>query len=282
MKMVIDSNYFVDEGLKSYLQSSQENIAVLCEFVGIEAYKGNLPLEGISKTLSILEDYPQQVIILKGIRKLNRQDISRAGYLERMIDREQTENLSEYCKTIKKAKAGYPADIASVGKMVVEAKKESERSLNDIDGYVEDSENFAKNFLSEFSQDELKALKNFDFFSKDSIFDKIYLHTMRFTMHIYDNFTKIKVREESFADVINSVIFRNTLCHVLMILRWHINGSPPRNPLKVRNHIYDSGFVTFATYYDGLMSHDKDALQTYNDVIQFLKLLEEKGKCFNS
>lgn len=85
MKKVIDSNFFSNPQLESFLRASENNFAVLCEFSGLEAYKAQNPFEGLSATVSILKRFPKQIIVLKATRTISKQKIKRAGYLKRAV-----------------------------------------------------------------------------------------------------------------------------------------------------------------------------------------------------
>ena len=71
MRKIVDENYFQDTALDKYLSSSEKNYAVLTEYVSMKAYKGNT-LKSIFKSLQILRNYPKQVIVLKGARRIGK------------------------------------------------------------------------------------------------------------------------------------------------------------------------------------------------------------------
>lgn len=64
MKLVVDSNRLQSEELRTYLNASTSNLAVISDFAAMEAYKGNT-LASIYKSMQVLADFPNQVLILK-------------------------------------------------------------------------------------------------------------------------------------------------------------------------------------------------------------------------
>ena len=65
MKLVIDSNQLQTSQFREFLSRSPSNLAVLPDFAAMEAYKGD-SLKTIFKSMVVLADFPEQVIVLKG------------------------------------------------------------------------------------------------------------------------------------------------------------------------------------------------------------------------
>src|SRR5262245_5110558 len=72
MRIVIDSNSLNSEQLRDVLGASSDHCAVISDYAWMEAYKGN-PL-GIQKSLAVLEQFPDQVLLLKGMRAVGALD----------------------------------------------------------------------------------------------------------------------------------------------------------------------------------------------------------------
>lgn len=69
LRVVIDSNRLQSDDLRAFLQVSPNNFAVLTDYAWIEAYKGN-SLVSIQKSMGVLKDFPQQLIVLKSTRAI--------------------------------------------------------------------------------------------------------------------------------------------------------------------------------------------------------------------
>lgn len=69
MKKVIDANYFQDPALTDYLRSDKRNFVVFPDYACMEAYKGSA-IKNISKSIEIVSQFPDQVIVLKGTRDI--------------------------------------------------------------------------------------------------------------------------------------------------------------------------------------------------------------------
>jgi hypothetical protein len=105
MKYVIDRNQLQTPQLRDFLAKSSQNIAVLPDFVAMEAYKGD-PLKTIFKSMSVLSDFPNQVLILKGSAKVCGLTGRRKGLQRRLIDEEQTQGFPLYLRNLRAAEAG--------------------------------------------------------------------------------------------------------------------------------------------------------------------------------
>lgn len=64
MRKVVDSNMLRDPVLGAWLRRSESNVAVLTDYLAMEALKGNA-LVGARKSMEILAGFPEQVAILK-------------------------------------------------------------------------------------------------------------------------------------------------------------------------------------------------------------------------
>ena len=68
MQLVIDSNSLDDDDLRNFLAVSRKNFAVISDYVGLEASGG--PTLALPRLMSVIKDFPKQVIVLKGTKRL--------------------------------------------------------------------------------------------------------------------------------------------------------------------------------------------------------------------
>jgi hypothetical protein len=83
MLKVIDSSMLQSEELLSFLSSSRDNCAVLTDYAGMEAHKGDA-LATIYRSMEIVAQYPKQVIVLKStqiICGLDRPPTAQPGFM---------------------------------------------------------------------------------------------------------------------------------------------------------------------------------------------------------
>src|ERR1700730_8532175 len=95
-RKVVDSNCLQSEALKAYLSASAGNYVVLTDYAAMEAYKGDT-LKSIYRSMEILAQHPQQVVVLRGTQDICALNGRTAASLKPLIDEAQTRDFSEYC-----------------------------------------------------------------------------------------------------------------------------------------------------------------------------------------
>lgn len=118
MRKVIDSNCLESQTLRDYLGAREDNYAVLTDYAAMEAYKGDT-LKSIYSSMSIVSEFPRQVLILKSTSKIVRMSGREKGLQKRLIDKSQTSSFPKYCADLSAARAGNMAlqkSLISMGK----------------------------------------------------------------------------------------------------------------------------------------------------------------------
>src|ERR1041385_1784289 len=95
MRKIVDSNYMQSPKLRAYLAESRKNIAVVTDYAAMEAFKGNT-LVSIFRSMEVLSEFPQQVLVLKSTGSINTLKGRRCGMTRRMIDKDQTKGFTEW------------------------------------------------------------------------------------------------------------------------------------------------------------------------------------------
>lgn len=262
--MIVDSNYLNNPKLATYLASSPENIVVLCDYAALEAYKARNPLNSIMASMAILTDFPNQVIVLKRSVAIQKLKLSENGNQRRMIDASQTRNFPCFCRQLMATKDEsdfYGTQIQNYG---IDAAKNAEEFLEPA-GEIYD---LVCGLATRFTDKQLAQFRNSQPWS-DDLFSivKVHLLEMAAKEHFRASIDIQKLR--------HSLTFRYVMCCYLMALRWISNGKHPKNPAKVRNHVFDCGFAAYATFFDGFLSCDQEALITYKQAISLLKRFEQ-------
>jgi hypothetical protein len=263
--MVIDSNALQDDALREYLSKSHKNIAVVTDYLMIEALKGD-PLRKIFGLMKILTEYPKQVIVLKPMRHVSALKGRRCGMTRRMIESGQTKGFEKWCAGLAKAEAGdenYRRQLIEAGQAATE---QMDLIIANQKTYVQIIENEAKAYTQD-ELDILRADKPFTPQMVDKMAGRIIDLTVKFFATHPDN-----VRPPTPLELPYTFMFRLAACAYLQALRRiKDGGAQDVKADKVANDIVDATFVAFATYFQGLMSKDDKANELYRNVKHALK-----------
>lgn len=260
MKRVIDSNQLQTEQLRAFLASSSRNIAVLPDFVAMEAYKGD-PLKTIFKSMSVLSDFPHQVLILKGSAQVCTLRGRCKGLQRRLIDESQTHGFPEYTRALQLADAGdkrLQAQIIDLGK-----------SANEHLGKMRDEANNMRSAIgvlgSRYTKEERALLRAKEGYTPELI-DKLVRTVMEMAAMIFRD-SPLARRLPNYRELPNTFTFRATFaCHLICLQRFAQGGFVGLSPEKLRNDFVDMMLVAYGTYFDGLMSSDKNVNFMYQEV----------------
>jgi len=232
MKKVIDANCLSHPILEEFLDSDSSNMAVLTEFAGMESFKGDA-VKNICQSMSILCNYPKQVIILKGTRQIIRENQKpKKMNIELFIDEEQTEGFSEACSVIDKAKIGNPRAITPIKERGKQALKEMERLRSDAEKVAQGIEAFYKTFTSS----HLKILRRHEPIPEELSSKMVKDILLLSALSIRDHPDTDQI--PSARELRNTYIFRYSLCCYLLTLDWiekgGLNNSKAEN-FQVKN-----------------------------------------------
>ena len=264
MRMIVDSNYLNNPALATYLASSPAHIVVLCDYAAIEAYKARDSLKSLVASMEILADFPNQVIVLKKSATIQKLKLSGKGNQRQMIDASQTKDFPRFCGQLIAAKGGsdfYATQIRNYGE---DAARHAEESLEAAGEIYE----LVCGLATRFTDKQLAQFRDSQPWS-DDLFSIVKEHLLE--MAVEGHFTA----STDIQKLRYSLTFRYVMCCYLMALRWISNGKPPKNPAKVRNHVFDCGFAAYATFFDGFLSCDQEALITYEQAVSMLKRFDQ-------
>lgn len=267
MKLVIDSNQLRTDRLYEFLAQSPNNSAVLPDFAAMEAYKGE-SLKTIFKSMAVLSNFPNQVIILKGSTKVSRLSGRTKGLQRRLIDERQTRDFPEYIHALRQAEAGnseLQAQIMSLGDYANEHLEKMRGEAMNIRGAIEV-------LGSRYSKEERAALRAREEYTPELI-DKLVRTVLEMAGMIFRESPHSR-KLPTYAELPNTFIFRVTLaCYLLGLRRFASGGFGELSSEKLRNDFVDMMFVAYGTYFDGLMSSDKNVNYMFNEVSLLLSAL---------
>ncbi|MHA6195591.1 hypothetical protein ACX3YG_14600 [Pseudomonas wadenswilerensis] len=251
MKLIIDSNKLQSEDLRSYLKKSKENYAVLTDFSAIEAYKKD-PLKSIFKSMSIVSEFPNQVIILKSSIKICGLSGRKKGLQKRLIDESQTKGFHKYISDLR--------SIASGDKKLESNIREHGKHANDhLDKMLYEAEKSRDALITlgnTLTKEERALIRNKGDYTSDLI-NKVITTTIEMSNQIFINFPH-HIKPPCYKELPNTFIFRTTLASYLIGLYRFCNGGLDNlKAEKLRNDYVDMILVAYATYFDGVLSSDK-------------------------
>jgi hypothetical protein len=264
MRMVIDSNYLQAPELENYLKASKRNLAVLTDYVAMEAYKGN-SIESITKSMAILCKFPGQVIVLKGTSTICRLKGHRKGLLGRLIDEKQSAGFESFAKAICVTSDGSKAYHKMILDHGAEATNHIQKMKHEAAGIPEGILMLEKCFTK-----EEKAILRNKARMPEELRDKVMYHIMEIAGNLFSHFPNRR-RFQEFEELFNTYIFRYSAAAYILFIKWITRGGVGGvKPERLRNDLVDLSYVTYATFFDGLLTKDAKALDVYHDTKELL------------
>lgn len=255
-KVVIDTNQLRTLRLRDYLAKSKSNFAVLPDYASIEAYKGDT-LITIQNSMRILSEFPSQVIILKSTNLICGLKGRLAGLQKRMTDYDQSKNFVTYSTQLKKASRGdqhYQKQLSELG---IQAHTHVDRILEGAKIIVSDG---IREIAALYSKDELRTIRS-DTKYPPQLIEKICKHVIQLAEVRFTNNPHVR-NIPSYKELPYTFLFRQSLCMFLLVLNWAANGGT-KPVKKVANDMVDMNFVTFGTFFDGLMTSETEVRQIH-------------------
>ncbi|AMR77952.1 hypothetical protein [Cupriavidus nantongensis] len=267
MKMVIDANYFEHEDLRNYLRSSRENIAVLIDYAGMEMRKGDA-LRNVSRSLSILCQFPKQVLVLKGTREVAGLRMATQGLDKRLIDKTQTRDFAQFCAQTHRAVNG--------DKLLLAALEDSTRTAKDhfdaMQKGMEQMEVVVAGYATRFTQKELSELRTGRAYGPE-LDARIAEHVFELWATVRQSHPDVK-RAANVEEAVNNIVFRYTAAGYVWLLEKLRSGVSIENvlsPKKVTSDFIDIVYVAYATYFDGILSKETRVQRNYEQTLAMLK-----------
>ena len=265
MRKVIDSNQLRSLELRAFLAQSRHNIAVLTDYSVIEAYKGS-SLEGIYRSMSILSDFSDQVVILKATSVVCGLNGRAAGLQKRLIDSRQTVGFGQYVQDLRSAQAGNREAHQKLLDHGAAASVQVGRILKDTKALGEGIQGIAKLY----SQEE-RALIRLNQSHTPELIDKTGKFILELAAQMFGSHPKVTAIP-TYGELLNTFIFRHALCTFLLALDWGANGGvQDAKPERLQNDLIDMNFAAYGTFFDGLMSGDAKCLQVHKQARIWLR-----------
>jgi hypothetical protein len=267
MKLVIDSNRLQSDELQNYLLRSTGNVAVLCDFAAMEAYKGDT-LISIYKSMQVVSAFPRQILILKGSRLVSGLRGRRSGLQRRLIDEQQTEDFHIFATAMVNGKGASTRIDQQLIEHGVAAKTHLNQMLND----ASDMRPVFDVLTKLYAKEELALIRAGAEYTQAMV-DKLVSTLLEISALIFSNTGLVRHRPSP-EELPNTFLFRVALCCYLMaIRRGALGGAAAAKAERVRNDMVDMIFVAYGTYFDGLMSADTNVNRIYDEACVMLSAL---------
>jgi len=266
MKKVIDANFFQDPALTDYLRSDKSNLLVFPDYACMEAYKGNA-IKNISKSIKIVSEFPDQIIVLKGTRDIVKLSLSPDGF-QKFEDPIQTGKFREFCLGVRLAVQGNSALVTQILQNGRLASEHFDKLQKDAQVIAKGIEELTKSF----KPDHLRAFRKQKKLDAEVI-DRIIRDILFLSGILFRDHPDVDEIPQA-SQLPNSYIFRNAVSTYLLALHWISDGGPGNvKREKLRNDIVDMHYVAYATFYDGLLTRDIKMARIYQETCFVLENL---------
>src|SRR6185503_13377764 len=156
--------------------------------------------------MSILIEYPKQVVVLRGTRTACGLRGRAAGLQRRLIDRGQSEDFVQYAHHLRKAKSGhllYQSQLVELGKTATE-------NLTRLLGDADIISKVIFDATEPFTKPERHLIRLGEPFTSTMI-DKLIRVVMEVAIHVFRDHPNVN-KLPSFTELGNTFIFRSSLC----------------------------------------------------------------------
>lgn len=267
MKVVVDSNAMRSEALRNYLAARRSNRAVLIDYASVEAYKAN-PLVTIQRSMAILAEFPEQVLVLRGTGVIARQCSRSPDYVRRMIWDEYTAFFPVHAASIPYIGENEANMVA--GALYLHGKAQDVLSLFSADRLRE----FQAATDEMFTREQLSELRR-GYRSPETL---VQMLEMAGRLAAYQLDDETVFGKHKLVEVLNHFHVRHVLARILLSVQWMLDGRPELRDGRLQNDQVDAVFAVYGTYFNGLMTTDKRAGRLHEELRAVLRALGPRGK----
>ena len=260
MKKIIDLNYLRTPDLDAYLASG--NLGVLCEFHFMEMSKG-ASIANVRASLLKVARFPEQFLVCKSAEDIIQ--LTGQGLLENqddLIDTNATRNIGSFCQHILSPDIEGGKDSV-FDKLTSEAKAfflQNRLGAQQVAAYV-------KLALDRKLTDlEKKKLRN------TQTIDPIHYMWMRDEASLLSD-RMLTAKGYKIQSIKDCLAYRYILSGYALCMYWISMGGLDSLPIdSLVNDITDMMYVAVASYFDGILTHEKKVLWAYQHLMQLIGL----------
>lgn len=265
-RIVVDTNFLERPELRSYLEKSSQNYAMIADYTAIEMYK-SADLLALRRRVSIIRDYDSQIGIIKSTYHACAIRGRRAGLQSRLIDDFQTSIFPEFIRLLDCGIAGDVQSLDAFSAHAKAAKLQMQSLLKGsetvIDGMVQMYHNFSATDL-----EKIRAGRGMEV----ALSDKATSDILEIAYNFFRNHPNVRVIPSA-AELPFTYLFRVAISAYFYTLDRAKDGIGSNlSPAKVRNDMVDVYTLAYGTLFDGLFSGDERASRVYRLVKRYLEI----------
>jgi hypothetical protein len=246
--------------LAAFLEASNLNRAVITDYAWMEAYKSN-SVTGLKRAFSVIKNYPEQTDNLWGTKLVAGLDFRGACLGEKMIRKRAARDFKVTLSQIDRLDENSLLPLTAITPHVLAARAHlEERMLGDM----------TKVMQSLFSDAQIASIRGNDRMDSD-LAEKIAYIIEETEKNLSKNFPDklSRVTKNCYFD---TFITRSAVAVSIYLLQWIRDGSQKDKGLKkFRNDIVDLNFAIYGTYFNGVLSNDRNLLRYHEELRVALK-----------
>ena len=265
--ILVDSNMLNSPELLNFFNESKDNKIVLPDYIAFEAYKGE-NIEHIAASMETISQFPGQVLVLHGTRIITKLK-DHADILKwRFVNQEDTKAIKNFFRGLSQAQRG--------NEKVEEYLLKQAKAANELIGGILNAgeglhENFKEIEKELFDKSEVKKMRQQSQYTQ-AMMRKIYYMAEKIANGVYlahpdhKRPPKSGVHQDCF-------LFRYGVAVTLLTVKWIGRGNAQDvKAERMRNDLIDATLVAYSTFYDGLLTNDKDMIWLEAMTTRFLEV----------
>lgn len=265
---MVDSSFLRNERLRTYLSANAKHRLVLADQTLVEMFKKNA-LGTARNSLKILADFPDQVFALKPTHLWLDAKVLSEPDLQHLIDPERSADLRQLSIEYKSEEA-----IHGFADRMMAREREASQYIRQLGDQVQTLETSLQDLLMEFRTDELVQIrtgKNTTDELRQKIFKLVDEVTVEFVKTNQDPGRTAPLRR---SEAHGMFAYRYALCVVISFTRWVSIGRQVKSLERRVNDVVDNQIAATSTYFNGLMTNDRDLhyiASSARDVLKHLR-----------
>ena len=177
-----------------------------------------------------------------------------------MVDERQTKGFRAFCTHLLAAQNG----DASIQRQVNSMRQEANQQMDRIESDAANLPIALDQITKRYTQDELRVIRTGAPIT-ESVAHKFFENTLILAGILFAGHPAVSGLP-SWKRLYDTYLFRFALCAQLLALRWAASGNPHKlKAERIRNDIVDISFSASATYYDGIITHDRKLASIYEE-----------------
>lgn len=249
MKVVIDTNRLASDELHGFLSLSPDNRAILIDYVTMERLKPD-NLANLNAGLSVLRDFPGQVVALKSTGEVSQLVPGQRDMAEAMVNDDETEAFPDFCRYVRLALDGHAGLRRQLEERVGWAQAQMDVVLRGASTFGAEM----AEFTAPFTAHELTLIRRNEPMTL-SMSEKFF-GLVDAIVRRGAEMAPVRLTIPEAPLLADHFVFRNTLCTLVSMLSFARRGLVDRRPDRARNDVVDVLVATYGTYFNGVMSED--------------------------